>query len=65
MGSCTITGGMFSTVSYSAIRGVHKLSLLDVYLPGCLAKPEEILNVVMKLHKKISREIYEYRFTSQ
>ncbi|KAL9165017.1 hypothetical protein ABFS82_06G143300 [Erythranthe guttata] len=35
MGACTITGGMFSTDSYSTVRGVDKLIHVDVYLPGC------------------------------
>ncbi|KAL4287159.1 hypothetical protein AHAS_Ahas19G0158300 [Arachis hypogaea] len=35
MGACTITGGMFSTDSYSTVRGVDKLIPMDVYLPGC------------------------------
>ncbi|KAM3198975.1 hypothetical protein P3L10_034127 [Capsicum annuum] len=35
IGACTITGGMFSTDSYSTVRGVDKLIPVDVYLPGC------------------------------
>ena len=32
MGACTITGGMFSTDSYSTVRGVDKLIPVDIYL---------------------------------
>jgi NAD(P)H-quinone oxidoreductase subunit K len=35
MGACTITGGMFSVDSPSAVRGVDKLIPVDVYIPGC------------------------------
>nr|YP_010918745.1 NADH dehydrogenase subunit K [Drummondita hassellii]WAJ50374.1 NADH dehydrogenase subunit K [Drummondita hassellii] len=59
MGACTITGGMFSTDSYSTVRGVDKLIPVDVYLPGCPPKPEAVLDAITKLRKKISREIYE------
>lgn len=56
MGACTITGGMFSTDSYSTVRGVDKLIPVDVYLPGCPPKPESIIDAVIKLRKRISQE---------
>nr|YP_010587821.1 NADH-plastoquinone oxidoreductase subunit K [Zannichellia palustris]WAB46521.1 NADH-plastoquinone oxidoreductase subunit K [Zannichellia palustris] len=59
MGACTITGGMFSTDSYSTVRGVDKLIPVDVYLPGCPPKPEAVIDAITKLRKKISREIHE------
>nr|YP_009432307.1 NADH-plastoquinone oxidoreductase subunit K [Polygonatum stenophyllum]YP_010179991.1 NADH-plastoquinone oxidoreductase subunit K [Polygonatum zanlanscianense]YP_010189481.1 NADH-plastoquinone oxidoreductase subunit K [Polygonatum curvistylum]YP_010189736.1 NADH-plastoquinone oxidoreductase subunit K [Polygonatum hookeri]YP_010190331.1 NADH-plastoquinone oxidoreductase subunit K [Polygonatum prattii]YP_010190416.1 NADH-plastoquinone oxidoreductase subunit K [Polygonatum punctatum]YP_0101905 len=59
MGACTITGGMFSTDSYSTVRGVDKLIPVDVYLPGCPPKPEAVIDAITKLRKKISREILE------
>nr|UFK62555.1 NADH-plastoquinone oxidoreductase subunit K [Phrynium rheedei] len=65
MGACTITGGMFSTDSYSTVRGVDKLIPVDVYLPGCPPKPEAVIDAIMKLRKKISREIFEDRTVSQ
>nr|QHH23082.1 NADH-plastoquinone oxidoreductase subunit K [Rhodiola dumulosa] len=65
MGACTITGGMFSTDSYSTVRGVDKLIPVDVYLPGCPPKPEAIIDALTKLRKKISREIYEDRIRYQ
>nr|YP_010163032.1 NADH dehydrogenase subunit K [Millettia dura]QRI60824.1 NADH dehydrogenase subunit K [Millettia dura] len=65
MGACTITGGMFSTDSYSTVRGVDKLIPVDVYLPGCPPKPEAVIDAITKLRKKISREIYEDQMSSQ
>nr|WEV91954.1 NADH-plastoquinone oxidoreductase subunit K [Dischidia nummularia] len=65
MGACTITGGMFSTDSYSTVRGVDKLIPVDVYLPGCPPKPEAVIDAITKLRRKISREIYEDRIRSQ
>nr|ULQ64205.1 NADH-plastoquinone oxidoreductase subunit K [Bolboschoenus planiculmis] len=65
MGACTITGGMFSTDSYSTVRGVDKLIPVDVYLPGCPPKPEAVIDAITKLRKKISREIVKDRTRSQ
>nr|YP_009425903.1 NADH-plastoquinone oxidoreductase subunit K [Deparia pycnosora]ASU94596.1 NADH-plastoquinone oxidoreductase subunit K [Deparia pycnosora] len=55
MGACTVTGGMFSTDSYSTVRGVDKLIPVDIYLPGCPPKPEATTDAVTKLRKKIAR----------
>nr|UZC36968.1 NADH dehydrogenase subunit K [Pteridophyllum racemosum] len=65
MGACTITGGMFSTDSYSTVRGVDKLIPVDVYLPGCPPKPEAVIDAITKLRKKVSREINDDRTGSQ
>lgn len=61
MGACTITGGMFSTDSYSTVRGVDKLIPVDVYLPGCPPKPEAIVDAIIKLRKKVSQETVQDR----
>jgi NAD(P)H-quinone oxidoreductase subunit K len=58
MGACTITGGMFSTESYTTVRGVDKLIPVDVYLPGCPPRPEAIFDAIIKLRKKIDAEGY-------
>lgn len=56
MGACTITGGMFSVDSPTAVRGVDKLIPVDVYIPGCPPRPEAIIDAIIKLRKKISNE---------
>ncbi|KAF1876960.1 hypothetical protein Lal_00033885 [Lupinus albus] len=65
MGACTITGGMFSTDSYSTVRGIDKLIYVDVYLSSCPPKSEAVIDAITKLHKRISREIYEEQIRSQ
>ncbi|XP_055811849.1 NAD(P)H-quinone oxidoreductase subunit K, chloroplastic [Solanum dulcamara] len=65
MEACTITGGMFSTNSYSTVRGVDKLIPVDEYLSSCPPKPKAVIDVITKLRKKISRELYEDRIRSQ
>lgn len=54
MGACTITGGMFSVDSPSAVRGVDKLIPVDVYIPGCPPRPEAVIDAIIKLRKKIA-----------
>lgn len=61
MGACTITGGMFSMDSPTAVRGVDKLIPVDVYIPGCPPRPEAIIDAIIKLRKKISNESLQER----
>ena len=61
MGACTITGGMFSTDSPTAVRGVDKLIPVDIYLPGCPPRPEAIMDAIVKLRKKIGNEHLDER----
>jgi NAD(P)H-quinone oxidoreductase subunit K len=61
MGACTITGGMFSVDSPTAVRGVDKLIPVDVYIPGCPPRPEAIIDAIIKLRKKVSDESMQER----
>jgi NAD(P)H-quinone oxidoreductase subunit K len=61
MGACTITGGMFSVDSPTAVRGVDKLIPVDVYLPGCPPRPEAVMDAIIKLRKKIANESIQER----
>jgi NAD(P)H-quinone oxidoreductase subunit K len=63
MGACTITGGMFSSDSTTAVRGVDKLIPVDVYIPGCPPRPEAIFDAIIKLRKKVSNESLQERAT--
>ncbi len=65
MGACTITGGMFSSDSTTAVRGVDKLIPVDVYIPGCPPRPEAIIDAIVKLRKKVSNESMQERATVQ
>jgi NAD(P)H-quinone oxidoreductase subunit K len=61
MGACMITGGMFSMDSPTAIRGADKILPIDVYIPGCPPRPEAVVDGIIKLRKKISRESLQER----
>ena len=61
MGAWTITGGMFSMDSPTAVRGVDKLIPVDVYIPGCPPRPEAIIDAIVKLRKKIANDSLQER----
>lgn len=63
MGACTITGGMFSVDSPTAVRGVDKLIPVDVYMPGCPPRPEALIDAIIKLRKKVANESMQERGT--
>jgi NAD(P)H-quinone oxidoreductase subunit K len=65
MGACTITGGMFSADSTTAVRGVDKLIPVDLYIPGCPPRPEAIFDAIVKLRKKVANETIQERGTIQ
>lgn len=55
MGNCAVSGGPFKFEGqYSIIEGVDKLIPVDIYIPGCPARPEALLEGLFELQKKIS-----------
>ncbi|UCB52022.1 MAG: NADH-quinone oxidoreductase subunit B [Candidatus Zixiibacteriota bacterium] len=56
MGACASSGGVFN--NYAIIQGVDKLLPVDIYVPGCPPRPEQLLDGIMKLHRKIMTESF-------
>ena len=58
IGSCALSGGIFRQ-TYNVVGGVDKVIPVDVYVPGCPAKPEAIIDGVVLGLQKFSQKTEE------
>jgi len=54
VGACASSGGIFDT--YSVLQGIDKVVPVDVYVPGCPPRPEQIIDGLMRIQDLVANE---------
>jgi NADH-quinone oxidoreductase subunit B len=59
VGACASSGGIFDT--YSVLQGIDHVIPVDVYVPGCPPRPEQIIEGILKIQELVRNESLKRR----
>lgn len=57
MGACASCGGVFN--NYAILQGVDRIIPVDIYVPGCPPRPEQLIDGILKLHTKLEKDSFK------
>lgn len=63
VGACASSGGIFDT--YSVLQGIDRIIPVDVYVPGCPPRPEQIIEGCMNIHRLVKNESLRRRYSDE
>ncbi|HTB05961.1 MAG TPA: NADH-quinone oxidoreductase subunit B [Bacteroidia bacterium] len=63
MGACASSGGIFDT--YSVLQGIDRVIPVDVYVPGCPPRPEQVLDGILRIQDLVQNESIRRRKTPE